>query len=151
MKILTGHISVSSKKYKDLREECIRNGWITNAFPIEVWYRGFITNSITAFLTNLWFSPSDKSKYIKKIKVRFHQGVYGNPIEWQQSNKVWWYRELLLWYTGFVVMMLRPRNHAWTLSTHLIKALLEPTPLYKHHTYIIHKHIYNTYIHNIYI
>ena len=34
--------------------------------------------------------------------------------EWYQSNKVWWYRELLLGRSGLVVIMLRPRNHPWT-------------------------------------
>ena len=56
------------EKYEDLREQCVRNGWITNVFPIEVGYQGFITNSTSVFLTNLGFSPSDKRKYIKMIQ-----------------------------------------------------------------------------------
>ena len=55
------------EKYEDLREQCIRNGWITNVFPIEVGCRGFIANSTSAFLTNLGLPPSDKRKYIEKI------------------------------------------------------------------------------------
>ena len=55
-------------KYKDLREQCVRNGWMTHVFSIEVGCRGFITNSTSAFLTNLGISPSDKRKYIKKIQ-----------------------------------------------------------------------------------
>ena len=45
---------------------------------------------------------------------------------------VWWCREILLRCSGFVVMMRRPRNHAWTQSHHLRKALLEVMLLYKH-------------------
>ena len=70
----------------------------------------------------------------KRSKIRFlmHQCGYGNPIEWWQSDKVWWCREILLGCSGLVVMMLQPRNHAWTQSHHLIKALLEVILLYKH-------------------
>ena len=56
------------EKYKDLREKCIRNGWITNVFPIEVGCRGFIANSTSVFLTNLGLPPSDKRKYTEKIQ-----------------------------------------------------------------------------------
>ena len=41
------------EKYDDLREQCVRNGWITNVFPIEVGCRGFIANSTSVFWTNL--------------------------------------------------------------------------------------------------
>ena len=58
------------KKYEDLREQCVRNGWITNVFPIEVGCHGFITNSTSVFLTNLGLSPPDKWKYLKKSKIR---------------------------------------------------------------------------------
>ena len=33
------------EKYEDLQEQCVRNGWITNIFPIEIGCRGFIANS----------------------------------------------------------------------------------------------------------
>ena len=56
------------EKYEDLREQCVRNGWITNIFPIEVGCRGFIVNSTTIFLTNLGLPPSDKRKYMEKIQ-----------------------------------------------------------------------------------
>ena len=56
------------EKYKDLREQCVRNCWITNVFPIEVGCRGFIANSTSAFLTNLGLPPSDKRKYMEKIQ-----------------------------------------------------------------------------------
>ena len=39
------------EKYKDLQEQCARNGWITNIFSIEVGCRCFITNSTSLFLT----------------------------------------------------------------------------------------------------
>ena len=56
------------EKYEDLREQCVRNGWITNVFPIEVGCRGFIANSTSVFLTNLGLPPSDKRKYMEKIQ-----------------------------------------------------------------------------------
>ena len=52
------------EKHEDLQEQCFRNGWITNVFPI----RGFIANSTTTFLTNLGLPPSDKRKYREKIQ-----------------------------------------------------------------------------------
>ena len=33
------------EKYEDLREQCVRNDWIMNVFPIKVGCRGFIANS----------------------------------------------------------------------------------------------------------
>ena len=45
-----------------------RKGWITNVFPIEVGYRGFIANSNHVFLINLGLPPSDKRKYMKNIQ-----------------------------------------------------------------------------------
>ena len=57
-------------KYEDLREQYVRNGWITNIFPIEVGCRGFITNSTSVLLTNLGLSQSAKKKYIKKIQEK---------------------------------------------------------------------------------
>ena len=56
------------EKYEDLREQCIRNGWITNVFPIKVGCRGFITNSTSVFLTNLGLPTSNKRKYLEKIQ-----------------------------------------------------------------------------------
>ena len=56
------------EKYEDLREQCVRNGWITNVFPIEVGCKGFIANSASVSLTNLGFPPSDKRKYMEKIQ-----------------------------------------------------------------------------------
>ena len=56
------------EKYEDLREQCVRNRWITNVFPIEVGCRGFFVNSTSAFLTNLGLPPSDKRKYMEKIQ-----------------------------------------------------------------------------------
>ena len=66
-----------------------------------------------------------------KIRLSLHQRGSGNPTERQQSEKVWWCREILLRRSGLVLMILRPRNHACTQSHHLIKALLEAMLLYK--------------------
>ena len=49
-------------KYKDLKEQCVRN--------IEVGCQGFITNPTSVFWTNRGLSPLDKRKYIKKIQDR---------------------------------------------------------------------------------
>ena len=56
------------EKYEDLREQCVRNGRITNIFPIEVRCRGFIANSTSVFLTNLGLPPSDEREYMEKIQ-----------------------------------------------------------------------------------
>ena len=49
-------------------EQCVRNGWITNVFPIEVGWRGFIAHSTSVFWTNLGLPPSDKRKYMENIQ-----------------------------------------------------------------------------------
>ena len=54
--------------HNNLREQCVRNGWITNVFPIEVGCRGLIANSASVFLTNLGLPPLDKRKYIDTIQ-----------------------------------------------------------------------------------
>ena len=56
------------EKYEDLREQCIRNGWTTTVFPLEVGCRGFIATSAYAFLSNLGLSPSEKRKYIEEVQ-----------------------------------------------------------------------------------
>ena len=43
-------------KYEDLKEHCIKNGWTTTIFPIEVGCWGFIANSTSAFLSKLGLS-----------------------------------------------------------------------------------------------
>ena len=50
------------EKYEVLREQCVRNGRITNVFPIEVG-----CNTTSVFLTNLELPLSDKRKYMEKI------------------------------------------------------------------------------------
>ena len=130
-KILTGHISVS---WKNTRGQCVRNGWITNVFPIEVGCRGFMANSTSVFLTNLGLPPSDKRKYMEKIQDK---ALTASAWIWKlhRATTIWQSlecREILLGRSGLVVMMLRPRNHAWTQGHHLMKALLEAMPLYKH-------------------
>ena len=92
------------KKYEDLREQCVRNGWITNVFPIEVGYKGFIANSTSVFLTNLGLPPSDK-RYMEKIQdkaltasVWIWQSHWVNTI-WQ-SLVVSWDTAGVLWARG---------------------------------------------------
>ena len=50
------------EKYENLWEQWVRNGWITNVFPIEVGYRGFIANLTSILLINLGLPLSDKRK-----------------------------------------------------------------------------------------
>ena len=92
-------------KYEDLREYCVRNGWITNVFPIEVGYRGFIANSTSVFLTNLGLPPSDKRKYMEKIQDK---ALTASAWIWQsdrattiwQSLVVSWDTAGALWISG---------------------------------------------------
>ena len=76
-----------------------------------------------------------------KIRLELHQRGSGNPIEGQKSAKVWWCREILLGRSGLVVMILRTRNHTWTQSYHLMKALLETMLWYTNQL------LYDTYLH----
>ena len=56
------------EKYKDLWEQCVKNGWSTDIFPLEIGCRGFILNSTSTFLIKLGLSPAKKREYIKKIQ-----------------------------------------------------------------------------------
>ena len=56
------------EKYEDLRERCVRNGWISDVFPIEGGCRGFIANSTSNFVTNLGLPRSAKRKYMEMIQ-----------------------------------------------------------------------------------
>ena len=56
------------EKYEDLREQCVKNGWSTDIFPLEIGCRGFISNSTSTSLTKLGLSPAEKREYIKKIQ-----------------------------------------------------------------------------------
>ena len=44
------------EKYEDLREQCIKKGWPTDIFPLEIGCRDFISNSTFTFLTKLRLS-----------------------------------------------------------------------------------------------
>ena len=123
------------EKYKDLQEQCVRNGWIT----IKVGNREFIINPTTTDLTNLELFTPKKKKYISKqkrsrIKPWLHQDEYGIPTEWSQTNKAWWYHEVELGSSKLVVRMPWPKNHAWTQSHHLTKPLLEAKLLFKQYS-----------------
>ena len=86
------------EKYEDLREQCVRNGWITNVFPIEVGYRGFIANLTSIFLNNLGLPPSDKRKYMEKIQDK---ALIALVWIWQ-SHRVTtiWQSLVMLWDTA---------------------------------------------------
>ena len=104
-KILTGQINVSWKKYEVLQEQYVRNGWITNVFPIDVGCRAFIANPTSVFLTNLGFPLSDKRKYIEKIQDK---ALSASAWIWQshrvttiwQSLVVSWDTAGALWASG---------------------------------------------------
>ena len=93
------------EKYEDMREQCVRNGWITNVFSIEVGWRGFIANSTSVFLTNLGLPPSDKRKYMEKIQDK---ALTASAWIWQshrattirQSLVVSWDTSGALWVIG---------------------------------------------------
>ena len=127
------------KTYEIIHE--IHRLWISPSnfvFPIEVGCRGFIT----VFLTNLGLPPSDKRKYMEKIQDK---ALTASAWIWQSHRATTIWQSLMVsWDTagrpGLVVMMLQPRNHAWSQSHHLMKALLEAMLLYKHQLF------YDTYI-----
>ena len=56
------------EKYEDRREQCTKNDWSTDIFPLEVGCRVFISNTTSTFLTELGLSPAKKREYIKKIQ-----------------------------------------------------------------------------------
>ena len=39
------------EKYEDLREQCTKNDWSTDIFPLEIGCRGFISNATSTFLS----------------------------------------------------------------------------------------------------
>ena len=110
------------EKYEDLQEQCVKNGRSTDIFPLEIGGRGCISNLTSTFLTKLGLSPAERRKYIKKdpkhdcnciwADMTFLQ-IKHNP---KKSGSIVRY----LGEPGLVVMMLRPRNHAWTQGHHLI-------------------------------
>ena len=57
-----------SGKFEDLRKQCIKNDRSIDIFPLEIGCRGFISNSISTFLTKIGLSPAKKREYIKKIQ-----------------------------------------------------------------------------------
>ena len=58
------------EKYEDLREQCVRNGWITKVFSIEVGCRGFIADATFVFLTNLRLPHLTRENTWKRSKIR---------------------------------------------------------------------------------
>ena len=70
-------------KYEDLREQCVRNGLITNVFPIQVGCRGFIDNLTSVFLTNLGLPPSDKRIYMENIQDK---ALTASALIWQSHR-----------------------------------------------------------------
>ena len=40
------------EKYEDLWEQCVKNGWSTDIFPLEIGCQGFISNSTSTFEPN---------------------------------------------------------------------------------------------------
>ena len=56
------------EKYEDLREQCTKNDWSTDIFPLEIGCRGFISNATSTFFTKIGLTPAKKREYIKKIQ-----------------------------------------------------------------------------------
>ena len=56
------------EKYEDLREQCTKNDWSIDIFPLEIGCRGFISNITSTFLTKIRLTPAKKREYIKKIQ-----------------------------------------------------------------------------------
>ena len=86
------------EKYEDLQEQCVRDDWITNIFPIEVGCRGFIDNSTSVFLTNFGLPPSDKRKYMEKIQDK---ALTASAWIWQPHRETTiWQSLVVLWDTA---------------------------------------------------
>ena len=56
------------EKYEDLPEQCTKNDWSTDTFPLEIGCRSFISNATSTFLTKIGLTPAKKRGYIKKIE-----------------------------------------------------------------------------------
>ena len=56
------------EKYENLREQCIKNGWSTDIFPLEIVCRGFISNSTSTFFNQSQTFTSKDEGIIKKIQ-----------------------------------------------------------------------------------
>ena len=54
------------EKYEDLREQCIKNGWSTDLYPLKIGCQGFILNATSKFLTKLELSQAKKREYNEK-------------------------------------------------------------------------------------
>ena len=54
------------EKYEDLREQCTKNDWSTDIFPLEIGCRGLISNTTSTFLIKIRLTPVKKREYIKK-------------------------------------------------------------------------------------
>ena len=93
------------EKFDDPWEQDVKNAWITNVFPIEVKWRSFITNSTSAFWINLRLPPSDKRKYVEKIK---YKALTASAWIWQSHRvtTIWkslvvsWDTAGVLWVSG---------------------------------------------------
>ena len=75
------------EKYENLREQCVRNGWITNIFPIEVRCRGFIANSTSVFLTylGLLLTASAWIWQYHRVKAIWQSLV----VSWDTAEALW--------------------------------------------------------------
>ena len=107
--------------YEDLREQCVRNDWITNVFPIEVGCRGFFANLTSVFLSNLVLPPSDKRKYMEKIQDK---DLTASAWIWQshRATTIWqslvmsWNTAGVLWASGNDASALKPCLNPESLS-----------------------------------
>ena len=54
------------EKYEDLQEQCTKNDWSTDIFPLEIGCRGLISNATSTFLTKIGLTPAKKREYVKK-------------------------------------------------------------------------------------
>ena len=60
------HLYMCVEKYEGLHEQCVKNGWSKDMFPLEIGCQDFISNSISTFLTKLGLSSAEKREYIKR-------------------------------------------------------------------------------------
>ena len=65
------------EKYEDLWEQCVKNDWLTDIFPFEIGYWGFISNSTSTFINQTLTFPSRK------------EGIYIKKDQKQDCNCIW--------------------------------------------------------------
>lgn len=63
-------------KYQALVEECRKNGWVTNLFPVEIGTRGFVYHSVGQFLRSLGLDSKSVKEMCALASITALRGSY---------------------------------------------------------------------------